>query len=54
MRRGTLPPTLFMRKRKVPMQKDLILAGTISTRTVNTRENQVSAATINQIQSQMF
>ena len=36
--------TLFMRKRKVPTQPDLIAGGTISTTTVNNNENQVSAA----------
>ena len=35
--------TLFIRKRKVPTHPDLILAGTISTTTVNSKENQVSA-----------
>ena len=38
-----MPPTLFMRKRKVPILMERILTGTISTRTVNNRENQVSA-----------
>ena len=36
--------TLFMRKRKVPTQPDLMVGGTISTTTVNNNENQVSAA----------
>ena len=35
---------MFMRKRKVPTQPDLIAGGTISTTTVNNNENQVSAA----------
>ena len=35
--------TLFIRKRKVPTHPDLILAGTISTTTVNSKENHVSA-----------
>ena len=35
--------TLFIRKRKVPTHPDLILAGTISTTTVKSKENQVSA-----------
>ena len=41
--RGRLPPTLFIRNRKVPILMDRMLTGTISTRTVNSRENQVSA-----------
>ena len=41
--RGRLPPTLFIRNRNVPILTDLILAGTISTKTVNNSENQVSA-----------
>ena len=40
---GRLPPTLFIKKRKVPIQTDRMLEGTISTRTVKRRENQVSA-----------
>ena len=43
MIRGRLPPTLFIRNMKAAMLTDLMLAGTISTRTVNSRENQVSA-----------
>ena len=35
--------TLFMRKRKVPTEPDLMAAGTISTTTVKSKENQVSA-----------
>ena len=36
-------PTLFMRKRKVPMVPERMWAGTTSTTTVNSRENHVSA-----------
>ena len=42
---GRFPPTLFIRNRKVPIQTERMLDGTISTRTVKRIENQVSAAT---------
>ena len=42
--RGRLPPRLFTRKRKVPRVRERMEAGTSSTSTVNSSENQVSAA----------
>ena len=43
--RGRLPPRLFTRKRKAPRLRERMEAGTSSTSTVNSSENQVSAGT---------